>query len=599
MTIKRVLTLILIIAQVGLTQVRASEGGATFFSKLTEFLGTPISNFLTELDSVNIQTSKLGIDDGIIANVILGTARKVERNPHPTGDDDQFLVKDVVRMGLRLGAGLIVGGTAAYIQEWTIVYPVETRLKGVLHNKFFVNLFLPYQVWRDKLPEKYVIMSDSYLEGQARIKLGGGAVFPIGTEVSAARVKLKRTFISKKSEDKLTVFEEVGKYFHLAQSIYADISLISIPIFDGYFQKGKAKRIFKDVMWTHLDNKEQSDFMHNFIHGNKVIVDDKKQIERHVENKFMHRYSYFNLLWLMSEENHYREDLIQDKLVLDNKVIAQENIYQIEAIKKSDWTTFLEAEDTKSTVYFSAVPTLKDNDLVTSLTKPEMTITLTKRDMYTRQKEVDNIYLPLLNRITENEHFNTPFKLEKSNSKEVLFNAKLQYDSDAINILSNLTSDQIFDRFEKITGKERVYWERAARSSYHSRELSRLRNSRLTLGQIYTAKQLLSIARELKNSRLVESPQEKARKFIFAMRRSLLEGGGAFNDSIIRMFNSFIPAHMRTATATLTQWPKDKPKDGESTKALVLRRSTGTEKSFRVQNHRFYFDNNSHFYHLL
>tara|TARA_R110002072_G_scaffold64203_6_gene159807 strand:- start:18737 stop:20470 length:1734 start_codon:yes stop_codon:yes gene_type:complete len=573
---------------------------SSFFSKIAEILGTPISNFISGIDSVNISSTQLGIDDGIIAGAIFSVARKVERNPKSQNDDDKYLVKDTMKLGFRLGAGLIVGGSASYVQEWTIVYPVQSSLKGVLHNKFFVDLFLPYKVWKSKLPEKYTLITDTYIEGQARLKLGGGAVFPVGTEINASKIKLKRTFLSKKSHDKITVFEEVGKYYQLAHSIYAQIPLISIPIFDGVLQSGKTTREFKDVLWTQLDMEQKSSFFYNVLFNNKVKIDDKNQMRRVVDNKFHHKYSYFNLLWIMTEESNTREDFVTDTLYAGDEIIQQRKIYQIEDVKKFEWTSFFDRESSKSRVFYSAVPKTNHNDMIQSMESPELTITLHKKDITTKQDEVDNVYLPLMNKLTEQESWKTnQFQLDETLSKETLFSANLKYNEDALKILSNLDDNMIFKRVEEMTGKNRIYWERAARNGFHSRDMNRLRNSRLTLRDVWLAKQLSSIARDLKNHRKVESQKSKIRYFIQALKKSLLLGKGAFDDVIISMLNSFVPHNMRSAHVSLTQWPKDEPKENDSKNALIIEKSSGPKLVFRVQKHRFYFENNSQIYHLL
>ena len=154
--------------------------------------------FLGGAGNLNIESATLGIDKGIIANTILGIGRKVERNPNPSGDHDHYLVKDRMRLGLELGAGLVAAGTITYAQEWTLVYPVSKKMKGLLSRKFIVDLFLFYRAThmiKEDLPGDYALLRESFVEGKGRLKIGGAAGLLLGNQASASRIKLDTVLI--------------------------------------------------------------------------------------------------------------------------------------------------------------------------------------------------------------------------------------------------------------------------------------------------------------------------------------------------------------------------------------------------------------------
>lgn len=203
-------------------------------------------------DSWGLSTINIGLDQGIIAQVIFKVNRKVEKNPYPTNGRDDWLVKDVLKIGFRLGYGIVISGDVSYARQYTLVYPVASKKEGLFHNKFLFNLLLPYTIHKNRMPERYVAVIEDYIEGRGRLKVGASAIIPIGVENSASLVRLGRTFISHRKKDSFKIFEDKSHYTELASSLHTKLLVFQFPLLEMRRWDGVLKRTYYEISTAEL-----------------------------------------------------------------------------------------------------------------------------------------------------------------------------------------------------------------------------------------------------------------------------------------------------------------------------------------------------------
>jgi hypothetical protein len=388
---------------------KAQDDTAT--SAIQDFLLKNVETLVSSLGSWGVSTIEFGAGDGFIFKGIASIGRTVQRNENTTKKEDMFLVKDELKIGIRLGVGMAVSGDVSFVRKYTLIYPAESRLKGAFKNKFLVNLILPYQVHAQKLPEKYVLMVEDSVEGRGRLKLGLNVMIPIGIEGSASAIKLARFFTAKQSEDHMVFFDDQANMFKLSAQIYLHLQFFDLPFAESYLARGKNKR---QILHVNLKNvspeRLKVAFKHFVKHGSLYDFESMGEYQQ-LSGKFIETHHKFELPFLLEWIKVSR----RDRFHLDDHDDAEKsgdymNIYNyhrrfwwLPATGESKWEhinlTLKEGE--KKTNILANGKTIEVRDY-----RPVMAhITLRINDVRTSQNELKESYLPIFNQTSVNPEF--------------------------------------------------------------------------------------------------------------------------------------------------------------------------------------------------
>jgi len=151
---------------------------------------------------------ELGSTVGLISEGLIKLDRNIEQNPTPRDESERFLVQDIIKVGLRLGAGLVVSGQATLWHQYKLVYPVRTESEAVSAGNFPVNLLMPYQLWKGDFPERFVLMTESAIEGGGRVDLRLPGALPLSLDMSQGLLTLARATVERDSAGNFKVFKD-------------------------------------------------------------------------------------------------------------------------------------------------------------------------------------------------------------------------------------------------------------------------------------------------------------------------------------------------------------------------------------------------------
>lgn len=537
-----------------LAQSQSSESSGGFWSKIIETLISGVSN-------INVDSATLGVDKGLITNAIVGIGRTVERNPRSTSNKDRYLVKDRLRLGIQLGAGYVIAGAASYVQEWTLVYPVETELQGMLSRKFILDLFLPMTINRledSKLPAEYVVIRESAIEGKGRIRFGDLPAMPLGSEHSIGKVKLATTLTKRFPNQTYRIMQETSKFYKIANSLWLDLQLFDVPIFDMAITGGHSERNFYEIDykgWNRYDKKNLYSAvfkgylnpMTNEIQNKLGIIDIEKYLEPYKldekwKSKFHQRTSSFTFFDIFNSDSITR----RDDITL-SRGGESANWYQWEDRRNNDWSIGISGETYSSRILFSA---RKDKANKDRLIDPILSVNIIIKDSHTSKKELQAQYIGLTKDLLKSAHRSDDFadyenQVTPSSYKDISSELiiKAFYEKEDLDTLILTHEKQWQKEVAKATGKSWSYWDKAMHEKLHSLERRRLRRSRVPLADIIKGRDIKEFLEFLARARekYSENPLEAYRSLCWAFRTSFyVSSMGGNNIFLLKAINEVL-----------------------------------------------------------
>lgn len=580
-------------------QIEADDAPSGIVSGVTSFLGEKLGEFLSELFDLGFQTgasnfdlielsgAELGLDPTFINSVVIGINRQLEKNPFAEDKDEKYLVKDTVRVGIRLGLGLVVSGDVGLVREYTLVYPRKSLGSALLAKGFIFNPFLPINVMRNKLPEKFTLMVDSYLEGRGKIDLGAHVFLPIGSEVSLSRIRLKRHLVSRKSKNKIIIISDKSRYTRLAQSVYLRLGLIKFPMFDTNFDKGQLDRTYYELDLDKPGTPSPYDALDRVI--KKQDTQLLRQIGRKmtVKDEFQQRAQSFSVFGLVTNRSFSRTSNITENRSPDqeelNDIIKR---YQIESYNFMSWTLGYKGEKNQSHVL-----TMIEVDPDKNIHKPTLEITINTYDSQLKRSELDEWYLPLTKTMGGSSEFLSQTRFDEIDLEKLdklYLNGQWTIHEAGIYKIIGSKESELWDYLEEITGKNQRYWkEKARQRPIVSR---RIRNER-TVSESLMAKKITRFFKSLKKAQS-SSDIDKWKHFGDAIKEIIYISKQTWNKSFFKFLekvagreNIFCKVEFFFTNSN------------EKSEVLIENQSGQLKESSNIY-HKFNFEKPSDFYYL-
>ncbi|OFZ17247.1 MAG: hypothetical protein A2X86_02000 [Bdellovibrionales bacterium GWA2_49_15] len=361
-----------------------------------------ITKSISNIESWGVDSVELGISDGLIAKVIFTVNRSVEKNDNSTGPADKFLVRDTLKIGMRLGFGYVVSGDVALIRQYSLIYPVATKREGAFHNKFIANLFLPYHVAKNKLPPKYVLLIEDSLEGRGRVNIGGLINFPVGLDTRLSAIHLHRTFYDAKDSDSMLIFDDQSRSTKVATELYAGLSSINLPMFNGSLESGELNRQYVRIPRTVLDkNTAAADSISLGMWENNLAGIKKFGTLRLLDDTFIEKYYRYTIFGLAYVEARNREDHFTETIPVpgqpDPGVYEH---YQLYHDKTAKWMWPTSGEKKYKNVVLTGEP-----ETTGEIKRASMLVSFRIQDLKTNQREIGPGYLHMIDTITREKNF--------------------------------------------------------------------------------------------------------------------------------------------------------------------------------------------------
>ena len=496
-----------------------------FTSYLNKLIIKETQGVIGVVNRITVDPVDIGADRGLIAQVIVNISRDVERNPHPTSDDDMFLVKDHYELGFRLGYGLVLSGEAAYVKRFTLVYPVRTEAAGLLHQNTLIDIFLPFRVFAKKLPEKYFLIREDYLETRGRVRFPMDTL--IGTEGTFSRVLLGRSFATNRYEDSMLVYNDTTVYSELAFRVFMELGIVKLPFARASEEFGG--RINGTLYLVPNEDISQDQVLSMGI-GRAIVKGDYIELEDYIREISIHDMfeasSYkFTLLGLLKYERRTRTDEIRivDKDVLHGTV-RERYLFQHKYYKKRSWRFFDNGETHSVNIdTFHGVAPEEGQDL-----GRVVHLSYFVNDKNTKNKELEEGYLKFINGISGEPgrliEFSPSYHTINKLWGNLDYYVDVYYYEKAISEMLKITRSEFEDELDEVLKTSPLsFWRRAA----------------LLNGESVVNK-YASFFRRMKKAAKENKISKKLKLFVKALERLVYKNGMTFEHRIMATINRIL-----------------------------------------------------------
>jgi hypothetical protein len=350
---------------------------------------------LGENSKYAVDPVSIGLDSGIVSNVLLQIKREIEKNPAPTSENDAFIVKDTLRIGFELGTGLVVGARTEMVHSYHLIHTAKNREQALTSRNFFKNLFLPLEKWDGQFPSNSVLVSELSLEGGGFIKTPDSpALISIGLQMNGSKIILSRSIISSREKGKLRFYEDDSVYNEVSAKLYAKLLIMKIPMFVARSSHGKIERLVYEL---DSDRVTQDGTLSRLV---KAAIRNGKIEElrgyartQKISSKFSERLKRASLFGIMGGRQLRRTDLIERTDLTDAETAQSEFNIQVLNARTKSWALFDNSEEFMTRVFLVSEP----NGTPDVVKNPAMVLTYTINDTQTRSSELGTKYLAFAN----------------------------------------------------------------------------------------------------------------------------------------------------------------------------------------------------------
>tara|TARA_R110000868_G_scaffold180754_2_gene421427 strand:- start:11156 stop:12955 length:1800 start_codon:yes stop_codon:yes gene_type:complete len=514
-------------------ETEARKAGVSH-TKIHSYLKKNFHKLIDSTGNIYLESEEFGLDYLIVAKMVFGLQRKVEKNPWPKSESDQFLVKDELTIGYRFGAGLVVFGDIGYVKKYTLVQPVASHREGMLMNDFIINLMLPFHIQEQKLPEKYVLMTEGYLEGRGRLKLGGGLMLnPFVHQTHHSKVELSRTYIDNTSPSSMKVFIDQSAFKEWGQLLYVTNGWLSYSLFKADFKYGQTQRNFYEIQ---KNLPEYNEVLYRLtVHNDYDILKDFG-LEHSATDNFRQTSANIGLFGLYSSHSRNRYDEIEEFMEDANgELVLVNQQYQHENERESSWFNFLSGEEFFSNILFMAYN--DDSQLV----KPHVVISTRITDKKANIKEMKRKYLDSINKIALSSKSvslsDETASIVKEHKPRASIDMKLTFNDKAINTIIDLSEEDFWQHIYKVTNADKDRWDAAL--EYNSNSVVNRRDPLRTL-----AVKLRSIGRNLRDIKKCEDNKCRIKTLSSILRRCVYVSNGTFASELLAIMHSLVKGNI-------------------------------------------------------
>jgi hypothetical protein len=191
------------------------------------------------VDQVNPKNIEISGRFVVDPRLIVDISRQIDLNPNPQGLFDQYIVRDTLGLGLRVGVGYIVQAEGTWLGRVSLAYPMPTRRMAIRARNRTIDFLLPYEVRRGNLPEKYVLLREQSFGMGARLTPDAtlASPFALGADIAANRVRTIRSVIDHRGDDPI-VWSDRPSYLDTSLRGYLQLSVLQIPFLTGGTKTG-------------------------------------------------------------------------------------------------------------------------------------------------------------------------------------------------------------------------------------------------------------------------------------------------------------------------------------------------------------------------
>ncbi|MCP4217919.1 MAG: hypothetical protein GY765_24970, partial [bacterium] len=477
------------------------------------------------MKSFKINPEWFGLDERIVSRVILRLNREIELNPLPKNENDTFLVKDSLEVGLRLGYGLKLTGDISYIKKYTLVYPVDTRDQGRFHNKFILNVLLPFKKRTKDLPPNHVIIVEDFVEGRFGYILRHSNAL-LQPSATTSKFFMSRYLLSRKN-DKVVFCRDKSIYNEHALKLSLELlRIFRFPLFKASLTHGKLTRNSLQLDIADIEsNSDKAEGLTYLLDTGSTAKVRKYGERRFLKDQFVEKRQHFTLFGFVTKRSVFRTDRVKEKAYLNPHPDMEATVinhYQVESRKLQHWNFLDNGERHFSSVRGSGI---FEGDM--AVQAPALTISMQINDKSTTSGELKNGYLHFLNTVASKKDFIDfdPFKHSVNHIwgyTQTFFNLTLY--KEAIENLLNAAEDDIWRTLGDVTNQSWQAWKRKSRTRFYR---GKPRITGYNRAKFLAVKTRYFI-RELEKARKTDNVLKRMRLVVKAVRKSIYRDKHSF-----------------------------------------------------------------------
>jgi hypothetical protein len=394
------------------------------------------------IPAVIFDEDSVGIPKYVVLDLLITMKRDVEENPRPTSEADYYLVKDQLLLGLMVGGGVIGTGTTAFYRAFTLVQPAGTPREAHFADDTILNVLLPRHVRKERLPEEYVLLRESYVDGRIGVisESAGGSITPVGARASLGRVRLSRSVLERK-HGTLRAYRDLSRHTHGDLEGFVNLVFVRIPLAYGEVSDGRLSGVVYTIPEAEVDGgPEWSDALSRLVRDGDFSGIEKLRPGVSVESTFRDARRWFRIPIFFGRAADSRFDTVRAGSPGRPDEVA-EAFFQYRTSGSGHWSFLDWGEDFRHVVRTTARVRLPDEQAQT----PAIVSTYFQRDRDTHDDELTEAYLGFINGIRPQQarlvNFTPPLHSENGLWGDLEVKVRVGYTQKAVERLLALDPD--------------------------------------------------------------------------------------------------------------------------------------------------------------
>jgi hypothetical protein len=403
----------------------------------------------------------VGLPKGLLIGVYITIKREVEENPIPTGDHDYYLVRDRMLLGLRVGGEFLATATVGYWRSYTLVQPAGTREEAHSIGGTILNVRLPYHVWKDQLPENYVLLRESYYDVRAGATTQwlDGRLPPVGATWTGGAVRISRDVLSQKDGQTLA-YQDASNYVDSRLDAWLNLVILRLPLAGASGRTGTLKgRLF--VLPTEAVREEPawSDALSRLIRDGDFSGIEGRTSGLNVHSDFWAADGFAGLFILAGQSTATRNDRVTLTPIpgpagLSQPAGAEQRFSQYRTGSRGFWA-FLDLGENRLQTVTSVT---RSDGIRTGWETPQIVSTYFQRDRNTFDDELGEGYLRFVNGIA-GEHgplieFTPSLHSVNGRWGDIEVGVRVGYSQEGVHRIRSMEAEELFAQLGRDVGVE-------------------------------------------------------------------------------------------------------------------------------------------------
>lgn len=397
---------------------------------LKDISGDLVTGTLSSVKSIDLIPQNIGINNAIIADLLLRYSRERFRNPNAKDHNEMYLMKDQYQIGGRLGFGTFLSGDVAKATSYTALYAVGSVDEARTQQRLAFHANDPYHLVEFYLPTRHIYVSDRMIEGRLQARSLPNS--PVGVEASvfASKGHVKRTMVVRLSELDAVVCREQFPYWEIGGRIVTKVALANFEHFKARFKKMMST---KNCYAIKLEDENQYEAVTQALRSNFKLLQslgnpDEETLKAVIETSSWELNLFGFVKAGMTEKNSHTKEITTDENGQELEVLRE--TVSSDKTRTSSWTFLANKESNLKQVQSGATV-----NSLGKLENPMIQIRFVQEDRNAMIEEFEQGYFSFIDGLAGQRNFLSYNVRNESNLESLGFNdfhITLQYKTAAI-----------------------------------------------------------------------------------------------------------------------------------------------------------------------